>query len=1205
VAACQSNTKPATEGKGPSIAAALSTPQAASRLANFDLSALDEPTRGASPARLPAGLGGVVSSVHEQRGVPYFVWTPLRPPSPQAKTAAQAARDHLAAYAAAYRLGPAALETVVVRRVHDIGRGGIAVELGQQVEGVDVFRDEVNVMMNRDFALVALSGVLHPAASPGLLRNNHLRFELGSADAIALALTDLYGIGVGRDALALSARRHGYDVFQPAGGALELGQDKRVFGNPARAKKVLFPRVNGLVPAYEIELDVSSAQSRTSDAFRYVIAAGDGTLLYRENLTVADSFTYTVWAEPEAPHTPLDGPVADTTPHPTPGPSGVMPEPVPPIQVRMEGFNTAPGGGSDPWLPAGATVTTGNNVDAYADHAAPDGFGAGDTRADLSSPGTFDYTYDPTLPPMANPSQIKAAVTQLFYVNNWLHDFYYDSGFDEAAGNAQASNFGRGGLEGDPLLAEGQDTGGQQTNNANMQAFADGGSPRMQMYIFDIADPDRDGTIDNGVVAHEWGHYLHIRLANCGFSSQCGAMSEGWGDAVATMMAVRAGDDLNGSYATAAYAASGIGADPAFFGIRRMAYSANFDVNSATFRMISNGQMFPEGMPVSNNSQPNSEVHNAGEIWATVLLEVYVGLLREGGYSFEVAQRRMADYVTAGLKMTPPSATFTEGRDGILAAAAAADTRDLSIIAEAFARRGMGTGAISPPRNSTDLVGVTEDFEVNGSLGFDSSALAADGDGDCDEDGVLDAAETGTLTVTVRNVGAADLSNTTGTIASSNPLVTFPAGTALRFAAMGPFETAVATVPISVAETLTDMDRLGVTVEVSDPEASISPITVFINPRINYDRGASTIDDIEAADTTWVVSSSYDSWQRNVELSGNRLWTGIEPVDIGDEKLISPPLEVSDSEDFVIRFQHRYLFSTFDVFGLFDLLFGGGVIEYSTNDGGSWTDVATIRDPGYGDALTPLVSDNPLAGSRAFTRQNPSLPDMDDVEVNLGRALAGRTVRVRFRLTSAGGVSAPGWEIDEVSFGGVDNAPFDGPVENQGCLSDTAPIADAGDDQTVDEGALVTLDGSGSSDPEDQPLTFTWSQVGGPAVALSATSVMMPTFVAPDVATNTVLTFALVVEAGGERSRADRVAITIRAVAEPPAPPDAGPPDMGEPDAGTPPSEPDAGVTPVDPGEGDDGGCGCRAPGGTGGDAGGALLMLAALGIVVRRRRRS
>ena len=47
----------------------------------------------------------------------------------------------------------------------------------------------------------------------------------------------------------------------------------------------------------------------------------------------------------------------------------------------------------------------------------------------------------------------KAAVTQLFYDVNFFHDWYYDVGFDEKAGNAQKDNYGRGGIEGDALLA--------------------------------------------------------------------------------------------------------------------------------------------------------------------------------------------------------------------------------------------------------------------------------------------------------------------------------------------------------------------------------------------------------------------------------------------------------------------------------------------------------------------------------------------------------------------------------------------------------------------------------------------------------------------------------------------------------------------------------------------------------------------------------
>jgi len=75
-----------------------------------------------------------------------------------------------------------------------------------------------------------------------------------------------------------------------------------------------------------------------------------------------------------------------------------------------------------------------------------------------------------------------AATTNLFYLVNWLHDYWYDSGFDEVAGNAQAFNFGRGGVQSDAIRAEAQDSGG--LNNANMSTPADGFAPRMQMYLW-------------------------------------------------------------------------------------------------------------------------------------------------------------------------------------------------------------------------------------------------------------------------------------------------------------------------------------------------------------------------------------------------------------------------------------------------------------------------------------------------------------------------------------------------------------------------------------------------------------------------------------------------------------------------------------------------------------------------------------------------
>ena len=90
------------------------------------------------------------------------------------------------------------------------------------------------------------------------------------------------------------------------------------------------------------------------------------------------------------------------------------------------------------------------------------------------------------------------------------------------------------------------------------------------------------------------------------------------------------------------------------------------------------------------------------------------------------------------------------------------------------------------------------------------------------------------------------------------------------------------------------------------------------------------------------------------------------------------------------------------------------------------------------------------------------------------------------------------------------------------------PVANAGADQgPIDAGQTVTLDGTGSSDPDGDTLTYSWVQTGGPAVTLSDASAAQPTFTAPQA--NDTLTFELTVSDGNE-SATDIVAIEVRAV---------------------------------------------------------------------------
>ena len=103
-------------------------------------------------------------------------------------------------------------------------------------------------------------------------------------------------------------------------------------------------------------------------------------------------------------------------------------------------------------------------------------------------------------------------------------------------------------------------------------------------------------------------------------------------------------------------------------------------------------------------------------------------------------------------------------------------------------------------------------------------------------------------------------------------------------------------------------------------------------------------------------------------------------------------------------------------------------------------------------------------------------------------------------------------------------------------MSSNFPTSDAGSDQLgVWEGALVTLDGSGSSHPDDDPLRYRWNQLSGQPVVLSSQNVVNSTFTAPQGLTaEAVLSFRLLVTDPSGRFDSDTVTVTVDPEAEPP-----------------------------------------------------------------------
>lgn len=124
------------------------------------------------------------------------------------------------------------------------------------------------------------------------------------------------------------------------------------------------------------------------------------------------------------------------------------------------------------------TITRGNNVHAYIDSLSANNSQGGepDGGEDL----VFDFNHDQSKEPNRS---TEAAQVNLFYANNFLHDFTYGLGFDEAAGNFQANNYEvEEGADNDYVRAEAFD--GSGTNNANFSTPPDGGSGRMQMFLW-------------------------------------------------------------------------------------------------------------------------------------------------------------------------------------------------------------------------------------------------------------------------------------------------------------------------------------------------------------------------------------------------------------------------------------------------------------------------------------------------------------------------------------------------------------------------------------------------------------------------------------------------------------------------------------------------------------------------------------------------
>jgi hypothetical protein len=205
----------------------------------------------------------------------------------------------------------------------------------------------------------------------------------------------------------------------------------------------------------------------------------------------------------------------------------------------------------------------------------------------------------------------------------------------------------------------------------------------------------QDGSFDNGVMIHEYGHGISNRLTGDGYSclqwpQSKEQMGEGWSDFFALMLTNKAGDNASVARGMGTYVSGeGISGD----GIRPAKYSPDFTINDFTYGDTN-------GMEFLNGSTMVPDVHSIGFVWATMLWDLNWQYVAKYGYASDVTSNttsgsaRVLQLVTNALKLQVCSPTFINGRDAILQAElATTGGADRCMIWRTFAKRGLGVNA--------------------------------------------------------------------------------------------------------------------------------------------------------------------------------------------------------------------------------------------------------------------------------------------------------------------------------------------------------------------------------------------------------------------------------------------------------------------------------------------------------------------------------
>jgi len=302
----------------------------------------------------------------------------------------------------------------------------------------------------------------------------------------------------------------------------------------------------------------------------------------------------------------------------------------------------------------------------------------------------FQYPYNPEEEDWK--SYVNASLTQVFYTVNKYHDLLYLLGFNEKAGNFQLNNNGKGGKEGDWVYMLVQDSSG--FDNANFLTAPDGQPGRLTLYMSTSTTPWRDSAFSAGTLLHEYTHGLSNRLTGGPANAAClepwepGAMGEGISDWFATAIRIKPNDTRKKDYPI-----NGWEDGSELVGGRPWVLSTNITTNPLVYTDADGDKV-----PI---------MHWVGTIFATMLWEVLWNLIdKHGNNKADVPEfngnvptdgKYLAmKLVMDGMALQPCNPNYIQARDAILDAdQALTGGQNKCLIWEGFAKRGLGTGAIS------------------------------------------------------------------------------------------------------------------------------------------------------------------------------------------------------------------------------------------------------------------------------------------------------------------------------------------------------------------------------------------------------------------------------------------------------------------------------------------------------------------------------